>query len=101
MKISSLAPRRARKPRTNLRVDSIRQKQCNGPCCMLIYVPLHLRPARDLAYGEERTTDSGNFPFKEAKMFCQSCARPLAENLRFCDACGAEVNSGGRGKTSE
>src|ERR1017187_6388057 len=30
-------------------------------------------------------------------MFCQSCARPLAENLRFCDGCGAEVNSGGRG----
>jgi len=30
-------------------------------------------------------------------MFCQSCARPLAENLRFCDGCGAEVLAGASG----
>lgn len=27
-------------------------------------------------------------------MFCQSCGRALAENLTFCDGCGAEVRSG-------
>jgi len=28
-------------------------------------------------------------------MFCKSCGRALAENLRFCDGCGADVNGGG------
>ena len=28
-------------------------------------------------------------------MFCQSCGRALAENLRFCDGCGADLNGGG------
>lgn len=27
-------------------------------------------------------------------MFCKSCGRALAENLRFCDGCGADVNGG-------
>ena len=30
-------------------------------------------------------------------MFCKSCGRALAENLRFCDGCGADVNGGGAG----
>ena len=30
-------------------------------------------------------------------MFCQSCGRGLAENLRFCDGCGADVNNRGGG----
>jgi hypothetical protein len=61
---------------------------------MLIYVPLYLRPERTLAYREGRTTDSGDFPFKEAKMFCKSCGRALADTLRFCDGCGADVDGG-------
>jgi hypothetical protein len=28
-------------------------------------------------------------------MFCKSCGRALAETLRFCDGCGADVNDGG------
>ena len=28
-------------------------------------------------------------------MFCKSCGRALAENLRFCDNCGTDVNGGG------
>jgi hypothetical protein len=27
-------------------------------------------------------------------MFCKSCGRALAENLRFCDGCGTDVNGG-------
>lgn len=27
-------------------------------------------------------------------MFCVSCGRALADNLRFCDGCGADVNRG-------
>ena len=27
-------------------------------------------------------------------MFCQSCGRALAENLRFCDGCGTDVKQG-------
>ncbi len=27
-------------------------------------------------------------------MFCRSCGRSLADNLRFCDGCGADVNEG-------
>jgi hypothetical protein len=27
-------------------------------------------------------------------MFCASCGRALADNLRFCDGCGADVNRG-------
>ena len=27
-------------------------------------------------------------------MFCVSCGRALAENLRFCDGCGSDVNRG-------
>ena len=38
--------------------------------------------------------DSGDFPFKEAKMFCKSCGRALADTLRFCDGCGADVEGG-------
>jgi hypothetical protein len=30
-------------------------------------------------------------------MFCKSCGRALAENLRFCDNCGTDVNDGGSG----
>lgn len=29
------------------------------------------------------------FIFEEANMFCVSCGRALAENLRFCDGCDA------------
>jgi hypothetical protein len=28
-------------------------------------------------------------------MFCRSCGRALADNLRFCDGCGADANGGG------
>ncbi len=28
-------------------------------------------------------------------MFCKTCGRALAENLRFCDGCGTDVNGGG------
>ena len=30
-------------------------------------------------------------------MFCKSCGRALADTLRFCDGCGADVNGGGPG----
>ena len=30
-------------------------------------------------------------------MFCRSCGRGLADNLRFCDGCGADANGGGAG----
>jgi len=30
-------------------------------------------------------------------MYCKSCGRSLAETLRFCDNCGADVNGGGAG----
>jgi len=30
-------------------------------------------------------------------MFCKSCGRALADNLRFCDGCGTDVNGGGAG----
>ncbi len=30
-------------------------------------------------------------------MFCKFCGRAIAENLRFCDGCGADVNGGGAG----
>ena len=30
-------------------------------------------------------------------MFCKSCGRALADTLRFCDGCGADVNGGGAG----
>ena len=33
-------------------------------------------------------------------MFCKSCGRELAQNLRFCDSCGADVNGGGAGAAS-
>jgi hypothetical protein len=33
-------------------------------------------------------------------MFCGSCGRSLAENLRFCDGCGADVNGGGVGSST-
>lgn len=28
-------------------------------------------------------------------MFCRHCGRTLAENLKFCDGCGGDVNDGG------
>jgi hypothetical protein len=30
-------------------------------------------------------------------MFCKSCGRELADNLRFCDGCATDVNDGGAG----
>jgi hypothetical protein len=30
-------------------------------------------------------------------MFCKSCGRAIAANLRFCDACGADVDGGAAG----
>jgi hypothetical protein len=30
-------------------------------------------------------------------MFCKSCGRELADTLRFCDGCGADVNAGAGG----
>jgi hypothetical protein len=30
-------------------------------------------------------------------MFCKSCGRAIASNLRFCDACGADVDGGAAG----
>jgi hypothetical protein len=30
-------------------------------------------------------------------MFCKFCGRTLADNLRFCDGCGGDVNGGGAG----
>lgn len=33
-------------------------------------------------------------------MFCKTCGRKLAENLRFCDGCGADVNGGGGGSAT-
>lgn len=33
-------------------------------------------------------------------MYCKSCGRALAENLRFCDGCGTDVNGGGAATTT-
>jgi len=40
------------------------------------------------------------FAKEEPTMFCMSCGRALAENLRFCDACGAELIRGGASSTT-
>ena len=33
-------------------------------------------------------------------MFCKSCGRGLADDLRFCDGCGTDVNGGGAGSAT-